>query len=201
MELHIRCVYLAFATISNFWKGSSQGKSSEAAWLVPKTSHRKQVIWQWIGLCNSNGWSGLYPSSHFWAVENPCRHNCLDHYLAANTVWETGWCPQRSAVIAEEIMSIQGSYRQMHERLASRNILHLPGNDKKDTANPEVGEQDVDPDVRSHGIQEGEEAVVGGVGFAIQDTDAHAHEGLGEVNKLFTHVGYGERSHCQVGSL
>ena len=80
-------------------------------------------------------------------------------------------------------------------------LVDLPGNDKQDTANTQVGQQDVDPDVRSHGVQEGEEAVVGGVGFAVQDADAHAHEGLGEVDDLFTHVGDGERRHCQVCSL
>lgn len=79
--------------------------------------------------------------------------------------------------------------------------MYLPGNDKKDTANSQVGQEDVDPDVWSHGVQEGEEAVVGGVGFAVQDADAHAHEGLGEINDLFTHVGDGERSHRQVSSL
>lgn len=79
--------------------------------------------------------------------------------------------------------------------------MDLPGNDKKDTTNTQVGQEDVDPDVRSHGVQEGEEAVFGGVGFAIQDADAHVHEGLGEVDDLFTHVCDGERSHCQVCSL
>lgn len=79
--------------------------------------------------------------------------------------------------------------------------MYLPGNDKKDTANSQVGQEDVDPDVGSHGVQEGEESVVGGVGFAIQDADAHAHEGLGKINDLFTHVGDGERSHRQVGPL
>lgn len=79
--------------------------------------------------------------------------------------------------------------------------MDLPGNDKQDAANTQVGQEDVDPDVRSHGVQEGKEAVVGGVGFAIQDADAHAHEGLGEVDDLFTHVCDGERSHCQVCPL
>lgn len=78
---------------------------------------------------------------------------------------------------------------------------HLPGNDKKDTANTQVGQEDVDPNVRSHGVQEGEEAIVGGIRFAIQDADAHAHERLGEVDNLFTHISNGERSHCQVCPL
>lgn len=83
----------------------------------------------------------------------------------------------------------------------SMQLLYLPGNDKKDTANTQVGQEDVDPYVRSHGVQEGEEAVVGGIGFAVQDADAHAHERLGEVDELFTHVSDGERSHGQVCSL
>lgn len=77
-------------------------------------------------------------------------------------------------------------------------LARLPCNDKKDTANTQVGQEDVDPNVRRHGVQEWEEAVVGDIGFAIQDADAHAHEGLGEVNKLLTHIGDGKRSHCQV---
>lgn len=79
--------------------------------------------------------------------------------------------------------------------------MHLPGNDKKDTANTQIGQEDVDPDIGSHGVQEGEEAVAGSIGFAIQDADAHTHEGFGEVNKPFTHVGDGKRSHRQVCSL
>lgn len=79
--------------------------------------------------------------------------------------------------------------------------MDLPGNDKKNTTNTQVGQEDVDPDVRSHRVQEGEEAIFSGIGFAIKDADAHAHERLGEVDDLFTHVGDGERSHCQVCSL
>lgn len=78
---------------------------------------------------------------------------------------------------------------------------NLPGNDKKHTANAQVGQQDVDPDVGSHGVQEGEEAIAGGIGFTIQDADTHAHKWLGEVDNPFTHVGDGERSHGQVRSL
>lgn len=78
---------------------------------------------------------------------------------------------------------------------------NLPGNDEQDAAHAQVGQQDVDPDVRSHGVQEGEEAVFGGVGFAVQDADAGVHEGFGEVDGLFSHVGDGERSHSQVCSL
>lgn len=78
---------------------------------------------------------------------------------------------------------------------------HLPGNDKKDAADAQVGQQDVDPNVGRHGAQEGEEAVVGDVGLAVQDADAHVHEGLGEVHRLVAHVGDGEGSHRQVGPL
>lgn len=82
-----------------------------------------------------------------------------------------------------------------------RKINNLPGNDKQDAAHSQVGQEDVHPNVRSHGVQEGEEAVFGGVGFAVQDADAGIHEGFGEVDGLFPHVGDGERSHCQVCSL
>lgn len=75
---------------------------------------------------------------------------------------------------------------------------NVPGNDKQDAAYAQVGQEDVDPDVRSHGIEEREEAVLGGVGFAVQDADAHAHEGLGEVDHLLAHVGDGEGSHGHV---
>lgn len=76
-----------------------------------------------------------------------------------------------------------------------------PGNDKEDTANAEVGQEDVDPDVGRHGVQEGEEAAVGGVWFAVQDADTGVEERLGEVDHLLTHVGDGERSHGQISSL
>lgn len=79
--------------------------------------------------------------------------------------------------------------------------VFLPGNDEKDTTDSQVGQEDVDPDIRSHGVQEGEEAVVGDVGFTIEDADAHAHERLGEVDDLFSHVGDGERGDGQVCSL
>lgn len=64
------------------------------------------------------------------------------------------------------------------DRTNSMQLMDLPGSYKKDTANTQVGQEDVDPDVRSHGVQEGEEAVVGGIGFAIHNAYSHAHEGL-----------------------
>lgn len=82
-----------------------------------------------------------------------------------------------------------------------KRLVDSPCNDKQDTANTQVGQENVDPDVRGHGVQEGEEAIFSGVGFAIQDADAHAHVGLGEVDDLFTHVGDGEGRYCQVSSL
>lgn len=75
---------------------------------------------------------------------------------------------------------------------------NVPGNDKQDAAYAQVGQEDVDPDVRSHGIEEREEAVLGGVGFSVQDADAHVHERLGEVDHLLTHVSDGEGSHGHV---
>lgn len=67
------------------------GTSFNAALPVPKTSHRKREISHWKRLCNSTE-GFFYSSPHCCTVESPCRHNCLDHYPAANTVWETGWC-------------------------------------------------------------------------------------------------------------
>lgn len=80
-------------------------------------------------------------------------------------------------------------------------VKNLPGNDKQDAAHAQVGQEDVDPDVGRHGVEEGEEAVLGGVGLAVQDADAHAHEGLGEVDHPLTHVGDGEGGHGHVGFL
>lgn len=77
----------------------------------------------------------------------------------------------------------------------------LPGNDKEHTADPQIGQQDVDPDVRGHRIKEREEASVGAVGSPVQDTDASVQKGFGEVNNFLTDKGDGERSHGQVGSL
>ena len=80
-------------------------------------------------------------------------------------------------------------------------VRDAPGDDKEHTADAQVGQQDVDPDVRGHGVQEGEEAGVGCVGLAVEDADAHSHEGLGEVHHLLPHVGDGEGGHGQVSPL
>lgn len=75
---------------------------------------------------------------------------------------------------------------------------NVPGNDKQDAAHAQIRQEDVDPDVGSHGIEEREEAVLGGVGFAVQDADARVHEGLGEVDHLLAHVSDGKSGHGHV---
>lgn len=49
--------------------------------------------------------------------------------------------------------------------------FHSPGNDKQHTTNSQVGQQDVDPDIGGHGLEEGEEPSVGTVWPAVQYAD------------------------------
>lgn len=77
----------------------------------------------------------------------------------------------------------------------------LPCNDEQDAADSQVGQQDVDPDVWRHGVEEGEEAVVGVVGLAVQDADAHVEERLGEIHHFLPQIGDGKWGHGQVGFL
>lgn len=79
--------------------------------------------------------------------------------------------------------------------------LHSPGNDKEHTTHSQVGQQDVDPDVRGHGLKEGEEPSVGTVRSAVQDADPCVEEWLGEVNHLFPHKGDGKGGYSQICSL
>lgn len=76
-----------------------------------------------------------------------------------------------------------------------------PGDDEEDTADSQVGQQNVDPDIRGHGVQEREEAGVGAVGSTIQDTDAGVQERFGEVDSFLPHIGDCERSHGKVSPL
>lgn len=76
-----------------------------------------------------------------------------------------------------------------------------PGDDEEHTAHSQVGQQDVDPDIRGHGVQEREEAGVGAVGSTVQDTDAGVQERFGEVNSFLPHKGDCERSHSKVSPL
>lgn len=77
----------------------------------------------------------------------------------------------------------------------------LPGYDKQHAADPQVGEEDVHPNVRRQGVEEGEHAGVGPVGLPIQDADPQGHEGLGEVYRFLPNVGDGERSDGQISFL
>lgn len=77
----------------------------------------------------------------------------------------------------------------------------LPGDDKEHAADPQVGEEDVHPDVRRQGVEEGEHAGVGPVGLAVQDADPQGHKGLGEVYRFLPNVGDGERSNGQISFL
>lgn len=79
--------------------------------------------------------------------------------------------------------------------------LPLPGDDKEDTADTQVGEQHIHPDVRGQGVEEGEDTGVGAVGLAIEDADTERHEGLGEVNGLLAHMGDGQGGHGQIRLL
>lgn len=45
--------------------------------------------------------------------------------------------------------------------------LPLPGDDEEDTADTQVGEQHIHPDVRGQGVEEGEDTGVGAVGLAV----------------------------------
>ena len=76
--------------------------------------------------------------------------------------------------------------------------MPLPGDDKEDTADTQVGEKHIHPDVWGQGVEEGEDTRVGAIGLAIEDAHAEGHEGLGEVDDLLPLSCDGERSHSQV---
>lgn len=46
-------------------------------------------------------------------------------------------------------------------------VLPLPGDDKEDTADTQVGEEHVHPDVWGQGVEEGEDTGIGAIGLAI----------------------------------
>lgn len=77
----------------------------------------------------------------------------------------------------------------------------LPGYDKEHTADPQVGEEDVHPNVGRERVEEGEHAGVGPVGLPVQDADPQGHEGLGEIDGFLPDMSDGERSHGQVSFL
>lgn len=77
----------------------------------------------------------------------------------------------------------------------------LPGYDEQHAADPQVGQEDVHPNVRRQGVEEGEDAGVGPVGLPVQDADPQGHKGLGEVYRFLPNVGDGERSNGQISFL
>lgn len=77
----------------------------------------------------------------------------------------------------------------------------LPGYDKQHTTDTQVSQQNIHPDIRREGVEEGEDPRVGPVGLAVQYTYTQRHEGLGEVDNLLAHICDGEGSHCQISSL
>lgn len=77
----------------------------------------------------------------------------------------------------------------------------LPGNNKEHAADACACQQHVHPDVRRQGVQEGEDARIGAVGFAVQDADTQSHEGFGEVYDFLSDIGDGEGSHGEVRHL
>ena len=76
--------------------------------------------------------------------------------------------------------------------------MPLPGDDKEDTADTQVGEEHVHPDVWGQGVEEGEDTGVGAIGLAVEDAHTEGHEGLGEVDGLLAHVGDGQGGHSQI---
>lgn len=85
-------------------------------------------------------------------------------------------------------------------KIKKKNSLS-PGNNKEHAADACAGQQHVHPDVRRQGVQEGEDARIGSVGFAVQDADTQSHEGFGEVYDLLSDVGDGQGSHGEVRHL
>lgn len=77
----------------------------------------------------------------------------------------------------------------------------LPGYDKQHTTDTQASQQNIHPDIRRQGVEEGEDPRVGPVWLAVQYTYTQRHEGLGEVNNLLTDICDGKGSHCQISSL
>lgn len=77
----------------------------------------------------------------------------------------------------------------------------LPGYDKQHTTDTQASQQNIHPDIRREGVQEGEDSGVGAVGLAVEDTYPERHEGLREVDDLLSDIGNGQRSHRQVRFL
>lgn len=91
-----------------------------------------------------------------------------------------------------------GSLNPQSQARVPTKTLTLPGNDKEDTADAQVGKEHIHPDVWGQGVEEGEDTGVGAVGLAVQDAHTEGHEGLGEVDGLLADMGDGQRGHSQI---
>lgn len=77
----------------------------------------------------------------------------------------------------------------------------IPGYHKKHAAHSKTGQQDVHPDIRGEGVEEGEHPWIGAIWFSVQYADAQGHEGFGEVDNFLSDISDGQRSHSQVSYL
>lgn len=77
----------------------------------------------------------------------------------------------------------------------------LPGYDKEHTTDTQVSQQNIHPDIRGERIQEGEDAWVCTIGFAVQNTYSKCHKGLGKVDDLLSNVGNSQWGNCKVSFL
>lgn len=77
----------------------------------------------------------------------------------------------------------------------------LPGYDKQHTADAQVGEENVHPNVRRQGVEEGKHTGVGPIGLPVENADPQGHERLGEVDRFLPDVGDGERCNGQISFL
>lgn len=93
---------------------------------------------------------------------------------------------------------LHGSLNLQPRARALAKALPLPGDDKEDTADTQVGEEHIHPDIWGQGVEEGEDTRVGAIGLAIQDADTECHKGLGEVDGLLADVGDRQGCHGQI---
>jgi hypothetical protein len=72
----------------------------------------------------------------------------------------------------------------------------LPCNHKEHTTNSQAGQEHIHPNVWRQGVEEGEDAWIGPIGFSVENADAQGHERLGKVYDFLPHISDGKRSHC-----
>lgn len=141
---------------------------------------------QWV---SNNGHSGVWGLRHIHFLSTSVQKN--DGNLHIRLLL---WIQISSTKVFEKIMSDEKkSYTTFR--------YHSPGNDKQHTANTKVGQQDVDPDIWGHGLEEGEEPGVGIVWTAVKDADPCVQKWLWEVDHFLSHKGDGKGSYGQICSL